>query len=140
MPIVVLLWTIFKFSRFRFNLAIGISITWITNYFTLIPYYFICYYTGIWLGDYIFIFKSPMSYERFSVLWQRVLDADFLHTFAELAKLMLKIGKPLFLGSIPYAVIISIVLYKITYIGVIRYRKNHPSLKRIKDKLHLSKK
>ncbi len=125
MPLIGFLWSISKFSkRWRFNLPISLSLTWITNYFTIIPYYFLCYHTGIWLGDHIFRFKTPMSYDRFSDLWQGMLDAGFWASFKELALIMLKIGKPLFLGSIPYAVIGSFVIYKVTYYLVKRYRED----------------
>lgn len=123
MALVGLVWSVFKFTRWRFNLAIGISLTWITNYFTIVPYYFICYYTGIWLGDYVFRFKTAMSYERFSDLWQRVLEAGFWESFAEFGKLMLKTGKPIFLGSLPYAIIGTIVLYKVTHYSIVHHRR-----------------
>ncbi|MBN2040119.1 MAG: DUF2062 domain-containing protein [Spirochaetes bacterium] len=124
MAIVGLVWSVFKFSgRWRFNLPIAISLTWLTNYFTIVPYYFICYYTGIWLGDYVFRFKSAMSYDRFSDLWQKVLDAGFWDSIVEFGNLMLKTGKPIFIGSLPYAIIGTIVLYKITRYSIIRHRR-----------------
>lgn len=124
MPLVGLTWSVLKFTRrWRFNLPIGLSLTWITNYFTIVPYYFICYYTGIWIGEHIFRFRSAMSYDRFSDLWQKVLDASFWDSFAELAKLMIKTGKPIFLGSIPYAIIGTIVFYKVTHYSIVQHRK-----------------
>ncbi len=123
MPIVGVLWSIFHFSkRLRFNLAIGWTMTWLTNYFTVIPYYFICYYSGAWLGKVIFSIRSPMSYGDFVKLWEPVFQANFIGTLIELVRVFIKIGIPLFIGTLPFILVVPFIIHRITRFSIERYR------------------
>ncbi len=123
MPLVGLLWSMFHFSgRLKFNLAIGWTMTWVTNYFTVIPYYFICYYLGAWLGRVFFAVESPMLYSDFVKLWQPVIQANFIGTLLELGSVFIKIGIPLFLGTIPFVVIVPLVLHRVTRYSIKSYQ------------------
>ena len=121
---VTVVWSFLKvMKKWQFGLAVGIAMTWITNYFTVVPYYFICYYCGVWISHYLFRIKPALSYESFSTMWEKALNSGFWDSFQELARIMLRIGKPLLIGSLFFAVIGTFISYKVTKFLVIRHRK-----------------
>lgn len=121
---VIVIWLITEFFKsWRFNMAIGIAVTWLTNYFTIIPYYFLSYFTGLWITSNIFGFDPVVNYGRFSMQWQKALEADLVNFFLEFVKIMYRIGKPLLLGSLIYALIGSVAVYHLTLYAVRRHRE-----------------
>jgi uncharacterized protein (DUF2062 family) len=126
--LVSLCWSIMRFfKKFRFDFVVAFAMTWITNYITLIPFYFLFYYTGAMLGR-IWGYRAPLSYSDFSIMWQPVLKEKFLTAFILFIKICGKLLVPLFVGSMPYAILFSVGAYAFT-IHILKSEK----AKRLKD-------
>lgn len=111
MPLVTVLWIFLRpFGRLNFNLPVGLAMTWVTNYLTILPYYFISYITGIKMMGLITGAPSVMSYQSFVKMWNPVMNSPFPDILFELIKVFGQIGMVLFLGTLPYALITSILL------------------------------
>ncbi len=115
MPIVTVVWLVTRpFSRLRFNLPIGLGMTWLTNYFTFLPYYFLIYLTGATMIDWIWGVATPMSYADFVALWKPITDAGFFETVTGLLVILIKIGGIMLFGSLPYLLVTTLLVYRIT--------------------------
>lgn len=113
MPIVLAIWLALRWLRksWDFNLVVGLAWTWITNVFTLGPVYYVFLLTGqIMLGR----ADGPVGYDAFIAQIDQVLDIDagFLESFwlyvLEVFRLW---GVPMFVGSIPWAIVIAVLGY-----------------------------
>jgi uncharacterized protein (DUF2062 family) len=101
-------------KKTSFSLPVAIAMTWITNYFTVLPYYFIAYLLGAKMGNFFFSIDAPVNYLQFKLIWLPAMSASFWEFFVELWRVFLKIGIPLLLGSLPFAIILSIIAYPFT--------------------------
>ena len=111
-----LLWGLLRGApRLSFDYRLGFAFIWLTNYFTVIPLYFIFYYTGIPFSRLFLNADSPATYSEFSALWQPVLDQSFFAAFSSFIQTMGSIIIPLLVGSLPYAVILSFLAYQVTW-------------------------
>lgn len=124
MLIVTIIWTFARiFKKKPFNLAMGCVLTWTTNYITVVPYYFLAYFTGVLIMKLFFSLSHTMTYEEFSMLWAPVIQGNLIDSLRAFVSVMLKIGIPLFIGSVPYAIVLGIVTYPLVYKAVEKSRK-----------------
>lgn len=115
MPIVTLFWLITRpFETVRFSLVLGLAYTWITNVFTLLPFYYMFYVTGqVMLGHW----GDLAGYETFTKLFSGALvnDVGFvprtLHYIEWLAR---EVGMTMLIGCVPYAVLGAWVAYRLS--------------------------
>jgi hypothetical protein len=115
MPLVTMVWMITRpFPRLRFNLPIGLGMTWLTNYFTFLPYYFLIYLTGATMISWIWDIATPMTYADFIALWSPLADAGFWDTVTGLLAILVKIGGIMLFGSLPYLLVTTLLIYRIT--------------------------
>lgn len=107
MPVVFLVWLFVR--RFRrawdFNLVVALAWTLLTNVFTAPPFYYLFLVTGrLMLGRW----DRIRDYETFSERLSNSLDveAGWLETLWVYSyNLFEKFGAPMFLGSLPWAVL-----------------------------------
>ncbi len=92
-----------RFFKWDFSLPIGLAWTWVTNVFTVPPFYYAFYVTGkIMTGE----FAERTTYAKFVGLLKNTLNEDGL---AEALKTSLDIlikdwGASMMLGSIPWII------------------------------------
>lgn len=124
MAAVLLIWLMTRWLRpsWAFNLISGFAWTWVTNILTFVPFYYLFLVTGrIMLGHW----DSLTGYDEFA----RTLE-DLLHTDVGLLETMWVYmvgifdvwGVPMFLGSIPWAILSAWLGHRWSLRLVTRYR------------------
>jgi uncharacterized protein (DUF2062 family) len=124
MPIVFACWLAIRFAKpsWDFNLVIALCWTWFSNVFTLAPIYYLFLVTGrIMLG-------SPgdlTGYSEFATHLQDALDTDagiveslWIYTIS----LFETWGIPMFVGSIPWALLSGWLGYRWSLRLILRFR------------------
>ncbi len=115
MWIVFMTWVFFKkVLHIDFSLVLGIAYTWVTNVFTMIPVYYIFYVTGQILRGNI---SDINGYGKLSSIFKEAFmgDLGFVEKWGLLFKILLKDwGVSMVVGCLPWAVVFSIVGYKVT--------------------------
>ncbi len=115
MWIVFMNWLLFtRIFKIYFSLTLGVIWTWVTNVFTMIPIYYVFYLTGQLLrGD----FSNSDGYEGLSIALHEIVkgDLDFKEKWFLFLDIMVNdIGISMAIGCLPWAIISSIVAYKVT--------------------------
>jgi uncharacterized protein len=105
MPLITLLWIAFRpFEALRFSLVLALAWTWVTNVFTLVPFYYAFYVTGqVLLGHW----DNLAGYETFATLFSGALitEAGFLErTIRYIEWLAREIGVTMLIGCVPYVI------------------------------------
>ncbi len=114
-----------KIVKWDFSLLAGLGWTWTSNVFTMIPLYYLFYITGqLMLGN----FDDISGFEQFSQLVINISQNPHLtfwqKTTTWLVQLFEGWGIPMFLGSVPWALLSSWLGYKLAYNYVVRHRIN----------------
>ncbi len=124
MALVFMTW-VFTRKVFKWDFAVipGLAWTWITNVFTLLPFFYAFYLTGqLALGQ----IGSSSGYEVFVNAFNQVKNSagtGFLEQlYASVYVIISDIGLPLSVGSLIWAIIWSWVAYYVTLRFVIQYR------------------
>ena len=125
MPIVFLIWLPIRYLRpqWNFNVVVAMAWTWVTNVFTLGPIYYVFLVTGrLMLGAE----GGLTGYDEFAAMLQKSLDTDagiveslWIYT-VDLFRIW---GVPMFVGSIPWAILASWVSYRWSLRLVNRFRR-----------------
>ncbi|MEX2615319.1 MAG: DUF2062 domain-containing protein [Alphaproteobacteria bacterium] len=113
MPICLAIWIVLRIIRpeWDFSAIVAMAWTWVTNIFTLGPMYYLFLVTGrLMLGE-----NSNFSgYDEFTATLTNMLDADagfldsiWIYTVA----LFERWGLPMFIGSIPWALLSAVIGY-----------------------------
>jgi len=115
MVCVVLTWVAAtRVFSWHFNLVLGLAWTWITNVFTILPFYYAFYVTGqLMLGHW----DDLSGYDSFVALWQGTFtqDAGFWETAtAYTVDIVQGWGLPLLMGSMPWVVVSGIAGYVVS--------------------------
>lgn len=122
--LVSLLWVLFRYvnRRWEFNYLVAVAWTGLTNVVTVAPFYFAFVVTGwLMLGRW----DDLDTYAHFSAELTASLAADatwYDSLWVYTVNLFDRFGLPLFVGSIPWAVIGGIVGYKWTLKLISAYR------------------
>ena len=117
MPMVALIWLLFRtISRqFDFSVIVAMAWTWVTNVFTVGPVYYVFFVTGqLMLGQH----TDVQGYSIFvSMLSQSMsTEASFLESlWVYTAGLLRTFGVPMFIGSIPWAIVGGWVSYRLAH-------------------------
>lgn len=113
-----------KVLKWKFSLLAGVAWTWISNVFTMIPLYYLFYITGqIMLGH----FNEISGFDQFANLINGINNPDLSFwdkTQQWMVNLFKGWGVPMFIGSIPWAILSSWMGYKIAYNYVVKHRKS----------------
>ncbi|MGB0714110.1 MAG: DUF2062 domain-containing protein [Gammaproteobacteria bacterium] len=114
MPICLLLWALFKAVRpqWDFNAVVAMAWTWVTNVFTLGPIYYLFLVTGrVMTGHW----DSLTGYQDFvdRLNASQAVEADWLTTlWVYVVSLFQEFGAPMFIGSIPWAILCGWLGYR----------------------------
>ena len=106
-----------------FSLINGLAWTWITNAFTILPAYYLFYITGqLMLGE----SGNISGYETFTTGFAAAIDpqAGFFTQIGQgFMALLTDLGWPLLVGSIPWAILSTIIAYRAALNFVTGYRE-----------------
>ncbi len=92
-----------KFFKWNFNLPVAIAWNWVTNVFTVPPFYYAFYVTGkAMTGE----FAERTTYAKFYGLIKTVLDEDgLIEALKEMGTILIKDwGVAMMIGSIPWII------------------------------------
>ena len=137
MPMVALIWLLFRtISRqFDFSVIVAMVWTWVTNVFTVGPVYYVFFVTGqLMLGQHTDvqgygIFVNMLSQSMHS-------DASFLESlWVYTAGLLRTFGVPMFIGSIPWAILGGWFSYRLAH----RYSAAQQARRRKKREIRLQR-
>lgn len=123
MPLVFGTWIIARrVFKWDFSLLQGLAWTWTTNAFTALPCYYVFFLTGqVMLGRW----SDLSGYESFQNLFHAMFadDLSLLATTKAISEvLLLEWGISMWIGSIPWALLIGWIGYRLTLRFVIAYR------------------
>ncbi len=124
MPIVFLCWLVIRSinRQWDFNVVIAMLWTWVTNVFTLAPIYYVFLVTGrIMLGS----AGDLTGYSAFAAHLQEALttDAGIVESLWVYTISLFEIwGIPMFIGSIPWAILCSWLGYRWSLRLINRFR------------------
>lgn len=117
----------------RLNRIAGCIMVYISNPFTLVPIYWLNYWTGAKLFGYEMISRA-----RFETLFQ-LESTTFYDQFMEFAHNCLGLGwdtaVPMFLGGLAWGLVLGIPLYPITLRAVNRFREKEREKEKIDEEL-----
>lgn len=114
MPIVFIIWTLVRLLRpaWDFNLVVGLAWTWVTNIFTVPPVYYVFLVTGrLMLGHW----DTVSGYGEFQDTLAKLLQADatwYEALWIYVWGIFQIWGVPLFVGSIPWAILSAWLGYR----------------------------
>ena len=128
MYVVALIWLVMRYVfRFRFNLPIGVAMVWISNPVTFIPMYYGYLIVGQWVLGWWEGGSVVTTYEHFQntmMALSEARDASFLEkVLTGLSVIVIEFGWPMVIGSIVFAVPITIVTYPVTNVVMVKYRQ-----------------
>ena len=128
MYVIASIWVVARYIfRFRFNLAIGIAMVWITNPVTVLPIYFVYLETGILLLHGAGRVTEPIDFglfqDRFSHI-QYQYAGDWLQQALEGALLVFwEFGWPIVIGSLMWAIPFTLLTFPTVSFALTRYRR-----------------
>jgi len=122
MMLVALTWVVTnRLFAWNFSLVLGLAWTWVTNAFTILPFYYGYYVTGqILLGHW----DNISGFETFVGLWEGTFGANmgfWEALWAYLVDIVAGWGLPLIVGSIPWILISGIAGYRVS----VRFSRRH---------------
>jgi len=114
MPIVLIIWGCVRVLRpsWDFNLVVGLAWTWVTNIVTVPPMYYVFLVTGRFLTGH---WEMATGYEEFQQQLTMLLDADavwYEALWVYIYEIFEIWGVPMFIGSIPWAIVSSWLGYR----------------------------
>lgn len=114
MPGCLLLWGLLKFLKpeWDFNLVVAMAWTWVTNIFTLAPFYYLFLLTGrVMMGEWDSLSGYHDFQQRLAI--SLAVEADWWTTlWIYLVSLFREFGVPMFIGSLPWAALFSVLGYR----------------------------
>ena len=125
---VSMIWLICRYLfRARFNLVIAIAMVWVTNPFTAVPIYYLFLVTGGWLQNLFGIEVLAISFEAFQMGIKTQSHGEELNWIRWLLfasqVFIVEYGWPMVLGSMVYAIPVSLASYPATLFFLHRYRR-----------------
>lgn len=115
--ILVMLFAYAVSPLFRFNRVAALITVYISNPLTVVPIYWFCYKVGaLFFGGSRTAndFKRILEYNSFSEWWRTIVE------------LFVNIGKPLVVGSLLVAALLSAITYPVMVRLVRRFKKENP--------------
>ena len=111
-----------KFFKWDFNLPVGLAWTWVTNVFTIPPFYYMFYVTGKLMTA---EFEERTTYAKFYGLIKTVLDEDgLIEALKAMGTILIKDwGVSMMIGSVPWIIIGGWGAYKWTLWYINRRRQ-----------------
>lgn len=127
MYVTALVWVICRYGlRYQFHLGIAIAMVWVSNPITFLPMYFAYLKTGDWLLHWIGYAPPAVTFASFKATVHAVNAVPGLMWAERLVRglwaLVLQFGWPLVVGSLVYAIPLTVLAYPATSFGLLRYR------------------
>ena len=141
MPAVFLVWITVRYLRpaWDFNLVVAIAWTWLTNVFTMAPIYYVFLVTGrILLGRWDRLRGFDIFREKLSA--SLAVDAGPVETlWIYMVNLFEQFGLPMWVGSVPWALILGWIGYRwsLRLVTDIRIRRAQRKATRIDSSLKI---
>jgi uncharacterized protein (DUF2062 family) len=115
MMMVAVTWVVTtRLFSWNFSLVLGLAWTWVTNAFTILPFYYGYYVTGqILLGHW----DDISGFETFVALWEGTFGADmgfWQALYAYVVDIIAGWGLPLIVGSIPWVIVTGFFGYRLS--------------------------
>lgn len=112
-----------RLFNWDFSLVNALAWTWITNIFTIIPFFYAFYITGqFMMGNF-----DGAGYDKFSNAFSQMLSAGTFGSWEQIQTflnfLISDIGGPMTLGSTVWAAGCGIIAYYLSLRFVVQYRK-----------------
>jgi len=128
MYIVTLIWLLCRYLfRTPFTLSVSIAMVWISNPITVAPLYYLFLQTGDLLFGLMGQEVHDMTFEAFKAQVQALEDAGgdnfFEWLYHAMVVLVVEFGWPMLIGSLLYAIPLSILSYPTTIMLLGRYRR-----------------
>lgn len=122
MVIVGGIWAVFdRMMNWKFSLVQGLTWTWITNVFTMIPFYYLFFVTGQFMMG-----REMSGYEAFAATTRAALETpgNFLEkTWAWCVAMLSEWGTPMVLGCVPWAILFGWLSYQFAMRVMMRRRQ-----------------
>ncbi len=121
------IWLFFKYILgIRFDLIVATACVWISNPLTVIFIYYAFLVTGIMVFSILGLETVDLSFQVFQTQFSSIVanpDNDLLQAVVEGSKfLLVDLGLPMLVGSLVYAIPVSIAAYFLTFRFLLRYR------------------
>lgn len=122
MPLILIAWIIArKVFNFHFSIILAIAWSWLSNPATMIPLYFVYYQTGSLILN--FGGEGGFTFSKFTELFKGA-DLDDIEGAVEfLSFLWDTIGLSIWVGCVPYAIILGLIGYYMSLAVVRNYQK-----------------
>jgi uncharacterized protein (DUF2062 family) len=137
MPAVFLLWLLVRYLRpaWEFNLVVAVAWTWLTNVATMAPVYYVFLVTGrIMMGRWEQLRGFDVFREKLTA--SLAVDAGPLETlWVYMLNLFQQFGLPMWVGSIPWALLFAWIGYRWSLRLVIRVRARREQRRQRADEL-----
>lgn len=135
MPAVLLIWLLVRHLRpeQEFNLVVALAWTWVTNVFTMAPFYYVFLVTGrIILGRWEKLRGFEVFREKLAA--SLAVDAGPLETlWVYMLNLFEQFGLPMWVGCVPWALLCSWLGYRWSLILVTRIRAGRERRRQLRN-------
>ncbi len=124
----MMIWLVCRYVfRFHFNATVAVAMVWVTNPVTAPPIYYVFLITGQLIQSLLGYVVIPISYEAFQHQLDLVsggADLGYLEfIFYATWVLLVDYGWPMLIGSMIYAIPVSIISHPATIIFLGKYRR-----------------
>ena len=122
---VTVIWTICRYLfRVRFNLPIAVAMVWVTNPITVIPIYYAFLVTGnLSLG---MDFTHSLAFDEFRDIFLQAhaetATGPVGWVYGKMTLLFWAFGWPMVVGSLIWAIPLSVLTYPVTTFAMLKYR------------------
>jgi hypothetical protein len=128
MYIAAAVWAVCRYGfGFHFNLPVAVGMVWISNPVTFLPMYYAYLVTGDWVLTWLGYPGVRWSFEIFRLKMQGAGSLPEINLLLRLVHgagvLIVEFGWPMVLGSMVYAVPLTLLAYPITTVAMVRYRR-----------------
>lgn len=127
MYIVGVVWIVCRYLfRLRFNLPIAVAMVWISNPVTVVPFLWVYLLCGDWLLQLLGWAADPRDYHTFlqTLKSSGGVDPVALGTRLQAGFLLVfwTYGWPILIGSLMWAIPLSVATYPVTAFALLKYR------------------
>ncbi len=97
-------------SMLRVNRLAAVVMVWLSNPLTLVPMYWLEYRVGKWMLNASGFYYDPWTRERFSALFERVMEQDLWPALVTLADAGWSLLFPMCVGGLPIGAVNGLIL------------------------------
>lgn len=123
---VVMVWGFCRYLlRIRFNLPVALALVWIINPITVIPVYYAFLGTGTYLMKLFGSHVISINYYTFKQEFLEIIRNESLGrgVLEGIRFLLVDLGEPMVIGSLVYAIPLTLISYMAVHYGLKRHRE-----------------